>query len=282
VFQDEFAENQMPMSSIDGMSLDFKRLDQLATGDTPLHRLDARAKVLVVLVFVLCVVSFSRYELSAMVPFFIFPIFLVTRGDLPIGYLLRKVGIVIPFALVVGIFNPLFDREIMVDIGTIGISGGWLSCASIIVRALLTVGTSLMLVAVTGFADICRALERLGMPQAFAVQLLFLYRYVFVLTEEGARASRARELRTFGKRGKGFVPFGNIIGHLLLRTWQRAERIHMAMLARGFTGEFRTASQGSFGAREFVFVAGWATLFVTLRLVNLPQALGSYVTGNLP
>jgi len=267
------------MSSIDGMLLDFKRLDQLATGNTPLHHLDARAKVLVALVFVLCVVSFGKYEISAMLPFIIFPLVLAARGDLPLGYLIRKISMIIPFAFVVGAFNPLFDREIVLYFGSVGISGGWLSCASIVVRALLTVGTSLMLVGVTGFADICRALERLGMPQSFAVQLLFLYRYIFVLTEEGVRASRAWELRSFGKHGKGIVPYGNIIGHLLLRTWQRAERIQMAMLARGFTGEFRTTTRSTFGIRELAFTAGWTTLFVVLRLVNLPLFLGRFVTG---
>jgi cobalt/nickel transport system permease protein len=270
------------MTSIDGMLLDFKRLDQLASGTTSLHQLDARAKVLVVLVFVLCVVSFDKYELSAMLPFFIFPIVMATWGNLPPGYLLRKVGVVLPFAFVVGAFNPLFDRAIILHVGSIGISGGWLSCMSIMVRALLTVGTALILVGVTGFADICRALERLGMPQAFAVQLLFLYRYIFVLIEEVARASRAREVRSFGTKGKGIVPFGHIIGHLLMRTWQRAERIHMAMLARGFTGEFRTATRGTFGMRELGFTAGWAALFVLLRLVNLPVLLGTFVTGFLP
>ncbi len=267
------------MSTIDGMVLDFKRLDQLAAGDTPLHRLDARAKVMVVLVFVLCVVSFGRYELSALLPFFIFPVFLLARGNLPLGYLLRKIGILIPFAFMVGAFNPFFDRAIALHVGSLAISGGWLSCASIVVRALLTVGTSLMLVGVTGFTDICRALERIGMPQVFAVQLLFLYRYIFVLTDEGVRVSRARELRSFGKRGKGIVPYGQIIGHLLLRTCQRAERIHMAMLARGFTGEFRTLTHSCFGARELVFTVGWSVLFIALRLVNLPLIVGNFITG---
>lgn len=267
------------MTTIDGMLLDFKRLDQLAAGDSPVHRLDARAKVLVMLTFVLCVVSFGKYELAAMLPFFVFPIFMLSRGNLPFGYLLRKISIIIPFALVVGAFNPLFDREVLLHLGPLGISGGWISCASIVVRAMLTVGTALILVGTTGFAEICRALERLGMPQVFAVQLLFLYRYIFVLTEEGARTSRARELRSFGKKGTGIVPYGNIIGHLLIRTWQRAERIHMAMLARGFTGEFRTSSRSRFGRRELLFTLGWVLLFLLLRLVNVPLMLGNMVMG---
>jgi cobalt/nickel transport system permease protein len=270
------------MRSIGGAVRDFRNLDQLAMGDTALHRLDARAKVLATIVFIVAVVSFEKHELSAMFPFFIFPAVLLAQGGLPAGSIARKVAIVIPFAVVVGMFNPIFDREILVRLGPVGISGGWLSCASITVRSILTVGAAIILVGVTGFTAICRALEQLGMPQAFAMQLLFLYRYIFVLTEEGARATRARELRSFGRKGKGLAPFGSLVGHLLLRTWLRADRIHMAMLARGFTGAFHTRRTTRFGRPELLFLVGWTLFFIILRLQNVSQLLGTLVTGIMP
>lgn len=270
------------MASIDGALLDFKRLDQLAAGETALHRLDPRAKVLATLVFILSVVSFGRYELSALIPFFIFPAVMIGMADLPAGYLLRKIALLCPFALIVGMFNPILDRGIQVQLGTLAISGGWISYASIVVRAALTVSAALILVSVTGFPAICLAMKRLGMPTAFAVQLLFLYRYIFVLTEEAGRAARARELRTFGKKGRGIASYVPLIGHLLLRTWLRAERIHMAMLARGFNGVFHTRDESRFGSAELLFLLGWSALFITLRFNNGAQLLGSLVTGLLP
>jgi cobalt/nickel transport system permease protein len=267
------------MASIQGTILDFRRLEELAGGDTALHRLDARAKVLSTLAYLLAVVSFDRYALAALFPFFLYPVTILSLGGLPAGYFARKVGLILPFALAVGMLNPLFDREVMVRLGPIGVTGGWISCASIVVRAALTVSAALVLVGVTGFPEICRALERLGAPQAFTVQLLFLYRYIFVLTEVGARSSRARELRSFGGKGLGIRSYGSLVGHLLLRTWMRAERIHMAMRARGFTGEFHTTAPSRFGIREFLFLLGWSTLFVVLRLRNVPQFLGALVTG---
>lgn len=270
------------MVSIDDALLELKRLDRLASGDTPLHRLDPRAKVLATLFFLCAVVSFGRYELTALFPFFVFPVVLIAIGNLPAGYIVRKVGLVMPLALVMGIFNPLFDRQPMVQVGALAISGGWLSCITIVVRTMLTVGSVLILVAVTGVTAICRAVEQLGMPRVFTVQLLFLHRYLFVLAEEGGRASRARELRSFGRQGMGIGSYGSLIGHLLLRTWQRAERVHMAMLARGFTGEFPALRASVFGLRELVFLAGWTALFVAFRLHNIPRMLGEFVTGVLP
>jgi cobalt/nickel transport system permease protein len=267
------------MASIEGTILDFKRLDQLARGGTPLHRIDARAKVLVALAFILSVVSFDRYALTALLPFFLYPAVVLALGNLPADYFVKKVALFLPFALAVGMLNPLFDREVMVRLGPFDISGGWVSCASIVVRSILTIGAALLLVGVTGFPEICRALERLGVPQTFAVQLLFLYRYIFVLTEEGARSSRARELRSFGGKGLGIKSFGSLVGHLLLRTWMRADRIHMAMLARGFTGQFHALQPSRFGGRELLYLLGWSALFVFLRLRNVPNLLGSLVTG---
>jgi len=267
------------MLAIDGSLLDFKRLDLLAMGESAVHRLDPRAKVLTTLVYILCVVSFGRYELAAMLPFLLYPVALLALADLPAGYIGRKVLVVLPFAVLVGLFNPLFDRQVVMQIGSLDVWGGWVSCASIVVRALLTAGAAIVLVAVTGFPAICEALEHLGMPRVFAVQLLFLHRYIFVLTDEGGRVARARQLRSCGRKGQGLRQFGPLIGHLLLRTWERAERIHMAMLARGFSGEIHTRRQGRFGGREFAFLLGWSALFIVLRLVNLPQLLGLLLTG---
>jgi cobalt/nickel transport system permease protein len=269
------------MSSIDGAILDFKRLDLLASGDTGLHRLDAKAKVIVTAVFVLLVISYDRYELSALFPFFIFPAAMIAAGNLPFSYIARKILLLCPFVIVVGIFNPLIDRAVMLQAGPLAISGGWLSFFSIMVRSILTVGSAFILLALTGFTGICQALEELGMPRPFAVQLLFLYRYIFVLTEEGGRAARARQLRSCGKKGMGMASFGTLIGHLLLRTWQRAERVHIAMLSRGFDGRFHSGRQTTFGMRELIFVAGWATFLIALRVMNITQTIGLLVTGRL-
>lgn len=267
------------MASIGGAVKEFRQLDLMATADTVVHRLDARAKVLVTLAFILAVVSQGKYELTALFPFFLYPAVIMALGNLPTRHIAGKIAVVLPFALMVGMFNPLFDQTVLVRLGPVGISGGWISFASIMVRATLTVGAALILVGVTGFPAICQALDQLGMPRIFTVQLLFLYRYLFVLTEEGSRTAKARELRAFGGKGLGLRSYVSLISHLLLRTWLRAERIHLAMLARGFTGEFHPRRTTRFGAREFLFLAGWSGLFLLFRLVNVSLLLGMIVTG---
>jgi cobalt/nickel transport system permease protein len=268
--------------SINSAIIDLKRLELLAGKETPIHSLDARAKVLVTIAFIFSVVSCDRYELAPLVPFFIFPAIMIALSGLPPVYLARKVALICPLVLMVGLFNPVFDRATIYEIGSFGISGGWISLASLFIRSLLTVGAACILIGTTGFTGVCQALERMGVPQLFAVQLLFLHRYIFVLADEVGRASRARELRSCGKKGLGVSSFGSLTGHLLLRTWQRAERIHTAMMARGFVGLFHAHRQTRFGASEISYVIGWTSLFTALRVFDIPGTIGALVTGILP
>ena len=183
-------------------------------------------------------VSFGRYELAALLPFFLYPVVLLALGDLPAGYLARKVAVVLPFAVMVGLFNPLFDRQVLLQLGPLDIRGGWLSCASIMRpraadrRRGHGPGGRHRLpgdLRGAGTARACRGSSPSSSSFSTATSSS--------LTDEGGRVARARQLRSCGQQGLGLRHFGPLVGHLLLRTWERAERIHLAMLARGFTGE---------------------------------------------
>ena len=269
------------MAKIESSFLDLGYLDTLSYRQTLIHQLDPRVKLLTTLLFVVVVLSFDKYEIAGLIPFIIYPVVLITLGDLPVAYLLGKVLMAAPFAFFIGIFNPLMDRAVLVELGPISLSGGWVSFLSIMVRFTLTVSAALILIASTGFNSVCMALEKMGTPRIFAVQLLFLYRYIFVLIDEASRMVRARSLRSFEGRGMGLTVFSHIIGQLLLRTLDRAKRIHQAMLCRGFDGELRVLRPLKLDLRDVVFLVGWSVLFILLRLYDIPQWLGRLVTETL-
>ena len=265
------------MAYIDSAFFDIGALDALARGDSAVHRLDPRAKLVTCLVFLLCIASFDKYAISALVPYLVFPVALAGSARLPFAFLAKRLLIVAPFAVFIGIFNPFLDRQILFHLGPLAVTGGWVSFASILLRFVLTIGIALVLIATTSFPGVCLALEGIGAPRVFAVQLLLLYRYLFVLVDEALRMVRARSLRSVQRHGQGMRVFGKLVGQLLLRTLERAQRIHRAMLCRGFTGEFRTLRRLHFGRKELVFTCGWSAFFILLRLVNLPQLFGSWI-----
>ncbi|MBN1868849.1 cobalt ECF transporter T component CbiQ [Candidatus Sumerlaeota bacterium] len=253
------------------------RMDELARRDSPMHRLDARAKALTTIVFIVVVMSFPRYDIAALMPFFLYPFVLVAVGDLPVGFLFRRILVAAPFAILIGIFNPLLDRTPRLFLGEYAITGGWVSFASILLRFFLTVSAALALIACTGMHRLCAGLERMGLPRVFAAQLLFLYRYLFVVAHEGSRMVRGFELRSYGAGAPRLRVYSSLLGHLLLRSMDRGQGVHRAMLARGFDGEIRVLRGESARPVDFVFFVGWTAFFVAARVWNLADLLGRVV-----
>jgi cobalt/nickel transport system permease protein len=251
-------------------------LDTLSYRDTVIHRLDPRAKLLSTLGFIFTVVSFPKYEVAGLLPFFVFPVLLFTLGDIPVKFILKKVLLVSAFAFFIGIFNPLFDRQPMYIFFGIPVSGGWVSFLSIMLKFFLTVTTALLLIATTSFPGICLALQRFGIPDIFISQLLFLYRYIFVMAEEVMKVVRARDMRSFGKSGKGLAVFTAIVGTLFLRTVERAERIYQAMLSRGFSGTLYTTKQYGLTGADAVFLVITVAVLYLLRVHDVVGAVGRF------
>jgi cobalt/nickel transport system permease protein len=269
------------MSRIDAAIDDLHALDLIAARPNALQRFDPRARLAVTLVFVAVTVSFDRYAIGAMLPLLLLPAAAAALGGVPWPVILKRLLPALPFAIMVGLFNPLLDRTLLLDVGGFGITGGWVSFASILLRYLLTMSAALLLVATTGFHTVCAALASWGVPRVFTNQLLFLYRYAFVLANEAARLARARALRASGQPMR-LATYGSLAGQLLLRAFDRADRIHMAMLARGFDGEVRSLRRMRWHWRDSVLVAGTCAALLVIRAIDLPQALGTLLLGMAP
>jgi cobalt/nickel transport system permease protein len=140
---------------------------------------------------------------------------------------------------------------------------------SIVIRGLLSVQAVILLVMTTGFYRVCRGLKRLGVPTVFTTQLLLVYRYIYVLLDEAIDMDRGRQARGYGRKGYGVKMWGTFIGQLLLRTVDRAERVHKAMLSRGFDGQIRLLTLSRWQWRDTLFVAICCAVFAVLRMYRI-------------
>lgn len=255
------------------------QMDDLGRLDSPVHRIDARVKAAVTFAFIAVVVSFGPHEVSALTPLAAYPLYLVAAGGIPVRAIARKILVASPFAVAVAIFNPLLDRETMVMVAGVGISGGWVSFVSVMLRFALTVGAALALVACTGMFRLGAGLQRLGVPSIFVAQLLFLYRYLFVVAEEAVGMVRSVSLRGGDARAIPASAYAGLVGHLLLRSMDRAARVHRAMRARGFDGTVRVQERGTIDGRSIGFAAFWLCSFAAARTWNLAEWLGGLIVG---
>ncbi len=249
-------------------------LDRQAYRDTVIHRLDPRAKILATLGFILTVASFPKYETASLTPLFVFPAAMIVLGDLPPGLVVRRTLVVLPLAVAIGFFNPFLDRQpVSLPFGLV-LARGWLSFASIILRFLLSVSAGLILVATTSFPNLCRGLTKMRVPRVLVTQLLFLYRYLFILVEEGLRMKRARDLRSPGRRRLHWRLAAHVLGALFIRTVDRAERIYQAMNARGFNGEILLVGRLRIRPADTAFLAAVLAGCVLLRFFPLTHWVG--------
>jgi cobalt/nickel transport system permease protein len=135
---------------------------------------------------------------------------------------------------------------------------------------------AILLVSTTRFPDLIHALEHLRVPSILTTIIAFLYRYLFVLTDEVYRMLRARESRSgavTGARSGGGVLWrakiaGNMAGQLFLRSYERSDRIYNAMLSRGYVGHLYTLNPHEMKSRDYFVTAFSIGIIFILQLIG--------------
>lgn len=257
---------------------DLTYMDTLSQGESILHKMDPRILLVTSLAFLFIVISFDKYVIAPLIPFFLYPVFLLMIGELPLFYFLKKIIVISPFILFFVILNPFFDRQTVMQIGSFSLSGGMISSFSILLRFILTVSTGLILMSLIGIHGICLGLEKLYVPKTFVTQILLLYRYLFILTEELSKMMLAKSLRQFGHHQMKFETYISILGHLFLRSLDRAERVYLSMCARGFKCQFFLNKKMTITRNEVLFFTSWTFFFILFRFFNIPLFIGNLLT----
>lgn len=197
--------------------------DKYANLNSCLSRLPVKFKVLFCLAFVLLVVLTPiNLKLAFMIYGFILSL-LVLISRIPVSFFLRRLLTILPFVTLIAI-SALFIQE---DGGVI-----FLSC---LIRAVLVILSLTLLIQTTYFNQLLNALAQLRVPGLIIMLLSFMYRYLFVLEDEILRKKRALESRSAGKKDWRIMKStANLAGNLFIHTYERAERIYLAMCARGY------------------------------------------------
>ncbi|MEK6265235.1 MAG: cobalt ECF transporter T component CbiQ [Clostridium sp.] len=267
------------MANMGKVLYNIRLLDELGEKKTIIHKVHPLAKLVTTIVFLIIVVSYKKYEISGLTPLVLFPMVLITLSDIPVRPIINRTLIVLPFVIGIAIFNPILDHTPMLYIGSISISGGWISFISIMFKCVLTVSATLVLIATTGMNKIAMALRILKVPKLFVMQLLLTYRYISVLIEEVMTTTTAYSLRSPFQKGIRFKDWGPLTGQLLIRTIDRAHRIYVSMCCRGFQGEYNTDNNLKICLNDFMYTVLWVLFFVIVRYINIPKLIGVIMTG---
>ena len=189
--------------------------ERLSGKNTPVHKLHPVAKLVAALVFITTVVSFRNRETLRLAPYFFYPAVLITTAEIPPREILKRLLAAAPFCLLAGL--------------------DFYALAAAAVKTVLCVSAVLILVASTPFTEISAALRKLKVPGVFVTVFEILYRYAGAIAEEAYAAYLAYKLRSpKNARGVAMKDMGTFAGRLLIKSFDRAERVYAAMKLRGY------------------------------------------------
>lgn len=239
-------------------------------GHSPVHRLAPEAKVVAVFAFVVAVALTPREALWVFAVDALVLLAVARLARVPYRFLFTRMLVVLPFVLFALLLPFIAEGDRTTVLGvSVAVEGLW-GMATILSRSLLGVAASVLLAATTEVPRILRGLERLRIPPVLTAIAAFMLRYLEVIAGELGRMRRAMTARGYDPRWLWQArPIAASAGALFIRSYERGERVHAAMLARGWDGQMPDLVDDRATAGDW----GRAALLPTTALVLAVTAL---------
>jgi cobalt/nickel transport system permease protein len=225
-------------------------------GSSVVHRLPPHVKLVAVLAFALVVVAtpvHAGWAWAAYAGFLALVLGAAAVARLPPGRLVRGLAVELPF-VVFALLLPFVSRGPRVEVAGLSLSESGLAAGGgLLAKATLSVLAAVVLSATTEPRALLQGLERLRLPSLLVQILMFMIRYADVVGGELERMRVARESRGFEARHLGALRvLGPAAGSLFVRSYERGERVHLAMLSRGYTGRMPGAPAAAVPAQAWL------------------------------
>lgn len=267
------------MSDIRSKLSKFYSLEQLSAGNSVMHRLHPLTKILMTFTFLLCVMSMQRDAVTQLTPFLFYPIIAIGISEIPYAMVFRRTWIAMPFCLFAGITNLIANQTVVLQLYGISITAGMLSLISILLRTFLCVTAVLILIATTPFSLFTEQMRFMHIPWLLVALIEMVYRYLSVLSEEASSMVIAYQLRSPGAQRPDMRHFGSFVGMLLLRSFDRAERIYQAMQCRLYGKQALSYRQKQpFQISDILCSGIVCTGMILCRIIDIPTFLGGLWT----
>lgn len=239
-----------------------------------IHPFDPRIKIILSAVFLLAVVSTPNGQFTELIFFVPLAILLLVYSKLPLTSILKRMLTILPIAILIGLTLPFVTPgKPLISLYFLKwftiTDQGILNFISIVIKASLAVWIMTLLTATTRFSDLITAMQGLKFPKIFTTLLGFIYRYIFLFIDEVERLNIGRRSRSFGSKPViALKGFGWMISSLLLKSFERAERIYQAMCARGFDGTFISEKRFKTNLKEIIFSAAFIIIVLLIKLLG--------------
>jgi cobalt/nickel transport system permease protein len=234
-----------------------------------IHRLDPRAKILGLAGITVVAVSTPPRLWPVLAACALALAAIAIAGRVGPGVIWTRARVVLPLVIFVAVFVPFVRGGEQVDLGPVDVSReGLETFFAVSSKALIGTVSAVLLGATTSFPDVLHGLERMRAPRLLTLIAAFMYRYLFVITGEARRMRVALSSRGYRPRhALQAAAIGRVATALFLRTFERGERVYVAMLARGYTGATPRMHALAFGRADVLFLAALVAALLPLRVV---------------
>lgn len=238
------------------------------TGDSRIHRLPSETKLVAVVASVIVMAVTPRQEVVAFALYAVGAWSVIAMTGIGLRTYLTRLAVIIPFVLFAVIVPFLGGGESVQVVGvSLSVDGLW-AMWNILVKAGLGATMSIALSATTPVAELLHGLSRLRVPRLLVAIIAFMLRYIDVLVEQLGRMRRSMVARGHDPRWLWQVkPIASSAGALFVRSYERGERVHQAMLARGYSGVMPVVNDRHASSREWLSVMLYPCVFVVVLVV---------------
>ncbi|MFJ8190826.1 cobalt ECF transporter T component CbiQ [Streptomyces sp. NPDC096094] len=225
-------------------------------GDSPVHGLPPHTKLAAAFAFVIVVVSTPR---EAMWAFGLYALLLATvayAARVPAGFLVRRLLIEVPFVAFAVLMPFVAEGERVEVLGmSLSVNGLW-GAWNVLAKGTLGVAASVLLASTTELRELLLGLQRLKLPPLLVQIASFMIRYGDVIADEMRRMRIARESRGFEARGvRHWGVLAKSAGALFIRSYERGERVHLAMVSRGYAGSMPVIDEVTASRTQWSYAA---------------------------
>ena len=233
-------------------------------GTTPLHHARPQVKIAAAFLFVFAIVATPREAVWAFGIYAVILLGMATAARLGIRFVATRMLIETPF-VIAALLIPFFsDGETISLLGLELSRAGLWDTWNILAKATLGLLTSVVLAGTTDIPSLLRGFDALRVPRVLTAIMGFMVRYLDVVLGEFRRMRVAMQSRGHNPRWIGHAkPYATSAGHIFVRSYERGERVYLAMASRGYDGHMparpgATASVRQWSVAMLAPVTAWA------------------------
>lgn len=249
-------------------------MDNKSNGNCALNSIHPLVKLITTVFYILLLMQTDKYNLNTTLAMGIYLAVISIAFNLSVKKCFKNLKILFIMLIIMGVANPILDRNIIAQPGVIPITSGMISMVTLVLKGMFALISSYFLAVTTSMEKICYALKLLHIPNIMITIFILIYRYIIVFLKETERIWIAYQMRAPEQKGVHFRAWGSMIGSLMIRSIDKAQSVYESMELRGFNPETLYLEKQDLDKRSVFYMIICVVIILFIRFVPIFELMG--------